>query len=77
MSTKHRTRGKEKTHDGDPKPDVSFGQLIADEELLVALELLFDLVQGFEQRIDRSLVCFWGIGEPSFVNTIWTGKKKK
>jgi len=34
-------------NDGNPKPNVGFGQLFADEEFL-ALENLFDFVQGFE-----------------------------
>ena len=40
-------RSKTKTHDGNPEPNVSFGQLIADEELL-ALEHLFDPAQGLK-----------------------------
>jgi hypothetical protein len=40
-------RSKRKTHDGDPEPNISFGQLIADEEFL-ALEHLFDPAQGLK-----------------------------
>ena len=61
-------------HDGDPKPNASFGQLIADEEFL-ALEHLFDLVQGLEQWANGGLVCFGAVHETGFVNTIWTDNR--
>jgi len=43
--------------------------LVADEELL-ALEHLFDLVQGLEQWINSGLICFGAVRETGFVNSI-------
>jgi len=55
--------------DSDPKPDVSFCELITDEEFL-ALERLFDLVQGLEHFINCSLICFGAARKTGLVNAV-------
>jgi len=57
------------TDDSDPKPNVCLGQLIPDDGFL-ALEYLFDLVQGLEHWKHGSLVCFSAVCEASLVNSI-------
>jgi len=60
-----------KTHDRDPEPDVGFSEVITNEEFL-ALEQLFNLVQGLEYGVHRSLVGFGAARKASLVNSICT-----
>ena len=62
-------RGEAETYDSDPKPDVGFGELIADEEFL-AFEQLFDLVQGREHCMYGGFIRFGAARKTGLVNTI-------
>jgi predicted ATPase len=53
----------------DYSPDISLGQLTTDKEV-VALENLFDSVQGFEQRDDVGLVSGLSGGKARLVNAV-------
>jgi len=59
-------------NDSDPEPNISFGQLITDEEFL-ALEYPLDLVQGLEHRMHGSLICLGAVCETGLVNSIVDG----
>lgn len=67
-----KSRGEAEAYDSDPKPDVGFGELITDEELL-ALEQLFDFVQGREHRMHGGFICFGAARKTGLVNAICSG----
>lgn len=69
LSGNKRRFSKAKTHYRDPKPDISFSQLIADEKFL-SLEYLLDFIQALEHRIHRCFIRFGGVRESRFVNSI-------
>ena len=69
LSGNKRRFSKASTHHRDPKPDISFGQLIADEKFL-SLEYLLDFVQGLEHRTHCGLIRLGGARESRFVNSV-------
>lgn len=58
------------THDGGKEPDVGLGKLVAGDELLSAVEHLFEAVEALEERDDVRLVRVLLGREPALVDSV-------